>query len=104
MKIMAKGSMAVIVVDVQRDFTQMADGAIAVDGTDRGFIDKVRASTEMLKQAGLPILATQDWHPSEHVSFFTNHKGKKAFDVVTIQDRQQVLWPPLSPSATSYML
>jgi len=89
-----KGKTGVIAVDVQRDFTQLADGALAVPGTDQDFIQKVRASTEMLKRAGLPVFATQDWHPAEHISFFTNHKGKKPFDVITLKGRQQVLWPP----------
>ena len=90
----AKGKTGVIVVDVQRDFTQLADGALAVEGTDQSFIDQVRASTETLKRAGLPIFATQDWHPPEHISFFTNHKDKKPFDVIILRGKQQVLWPP----------
>jgi len=89
-----KGKTGIIVVDVQRDFTQLADGALAVPGTDEDFIQKVWASTEMLKRAGLPVFATQDWHPAEHISFFTNHKGKKPFDMITLKGRQQVLWPP----------
>lgn len=90
----AKEKTAVIVVDIQRDFTQLAEGTLAVPGTDQEFIDQVRESTGMLKRAGLPIFATQDWHPPEHISFFTNHRGKKAFDVITVAGRQQVLWPP----------
>lgn len=89
-----RGKTGIIVVDVQRDFTQLADGALAVPGTDQDFIQKVQASTEMLKRAGLPVFATQDWHPAEHISFFTNHKGKKPFDIITLKGRQQVLWPP----------
>jgi nicotinamidase/pyrazinamidase len=91
---MERGKTAIIVVDVQRDFTQWAGGALAAEGTDLNFINKVRASTEMLKQAGFPVLATQDWHPPAHISFFTNHKGKKPLDVITIEGRKQVLWPP----------
>jgi nicotinamidase/pyrazinamidase len=85
---------AVIVVDVQKDFTELAHGALAVEGTDQNFIDKVRATTEMLQRAGLPIFATRDWHPPDHISFYTRHKGKKPRDVITVWGRPQVLWPP----------
>jgi nicotinamidase/pyrazinamidase len=89
-----QGNVGVIVVDVQGDFTQLADGALAVEGTDRDYVDQVRQGIETLKRAGLPIFGTRDWHPPQHISFFTNHEGKKAFDVITIEGRQQVLWPP----------
>ena len=89
-----KARIAVIAVDIQRDFMEMSDGSLAVPGTGRDYIDRVIADTQRLKDAGLPILATQDWHPPGHVSFFTNHPGKKAFDLITIQGRQQVVWPP----------
>ncbi|MBW2058162.1 MAG: bifunctional nicotinamidase/pyrazinamidase [Deltaproteobacteria bacterium] len=85
---------AVIVVDFQRDFIQVTEGALAVPGTDQGFVQRVQESTQMLKRAGLPVFATQDWHPPDHVSFFTTHKGKKPFDVIFLRERQQLLWPP----------
>jgi nicotinamidase/pyrazinamidase len=85
---------AIIVVDVQGDFTIWKKGSLAVPGTDRAFVNRVRRATEGLSKAGYPIYGTQDWHPADHVSFFTNHPGRKAFDVVRIKDRDQVLWPP----------
>lgn len=91
---MKKSRTAVIAVDIQRDFMEMTDGSLAVPGTDHGYIDRVIADTQRLKDAGLPVLATQDWHPPNHVSFFTNHPGKKVFDLITIEGGQQVLWPP----------
>jgi nicotinamidase/pyrazinamidase len=48
----------------------------------------------MLSEKGYPIFGTQDWHPANHVSFFSNHEGKKAFEAIQIEDRTQVLWPP----------
>jgi nicotinamidase/pyrazinamidase len=85
---------AVIVVDVQGDFTRLKNGSLAVDGTDEAYIKAVEESTKKLKDAGFPIYATQDWHPANHVSFFTNHPGKEAFDVVRLHEKDQVLWPP----------
>lgn len=84
----------VIVGDVQGDFTELKNGSLAVKGTDQNFINAVRENTKLLKQAGFPIFATQDWHPREHISFYTNHEGKRPFDVITIQGKEQVLWPP----------
>jgi nicotinamidase/pyrazinamidase len=84
----------VIVVDVQGDFTKLKNGSLAVDGTDEAYIKVVEENTKKLKDAGYPIYATQDWHPANHTSFFTNHKGKKAFDVIKLYGKDQVLWPP----------
>jgi nicotinamidase/pyrazinamidase len=89
-----KAKIGVIVVDIQGDFTKLKNGSLAVDGTDETYIKAVEESTKKLKEAGFPIFATQDWHPTNHASFFTNHKGKKAFDVVKLHGKDQVLWPP----------
>jgi len=89
-----RNRVAVIVVDIQGDFMEMTQGSLAVSGTGRDFMRRVTTDTEKLRNAGLPVFATQDWHPPGHISFFTNHPGKKAFDLITIQGRQQVLWPP----------
>lgn len=39
------------------------------------------------------VVATQDWHPREHVSFASNHQGAKPFDTVAINGIEQTLWP-----------
>ncbi len=85
---------AVILVDVQGDFTQLADGSLAVAGTDQAFLDAVTAETVRLKALGYPVIATQDWHPADHISFCTNHEGKAAFETIDLGDREQILWPP----------
>jgi nicotinamidase/pyrazinamidase len=84
----------VIVVDIQGDFTKLKNGSLAVDGTDEAYIKAAEENTKRLKEAGFPIYATQDWHPADHVSFFANHPGKKAFDIIKLHERDQVLWPP----------
>jgi nicotinamidase/pyrazinamidase len=84
----------VIVVDIQGDFTKLEEGSLAVDGTDEAYVKTLEESTKRLKEAGFLIYATQDWHPANHVSFFTNHPGKKAFDVIQLHQKDQVLWPP----------
>ena len=85
---------AVLVVDVQGDFTQVKNGSLAVEGTNESYMDMVEAETRRLKTIGYPMLATQDWHPKDHISFFSNHEGTSAFDVIKIENREQVLWPP----------
>jgi nicotinamidase/pyrazinamidase len=82
------------VVDIQGDFTRLKNGSLAVDGTDEAYIKTVEENTKKLRDAGFPIYATQDWHPANHISFFTNHSGKKAFDVIKVHGKDQVLWPP----------
>jgi nicotinamidase/pyrazinamidase len=90
----AAGKTGVIVVDVQGDFTVWKEGSLAVNGTDKAFVEKIRKATETLSGAGYLIFGTQDWHPADHISFYTNHPGKKAFEVIKIGERTQVLWPP----------
>ena len=84
----------VIVVDLQGDFTTFKNGSLAVAGTDEAFVSKVQKVTQELSAKGYPIFGTQDWHPADHISFFSNHSGKKPFEAIQIEGRTQVLWPP----------
>jgi nicotinamidase/pyrazinamidase len=84
----------VIVVDFQADFTQFKNGSLAVDGTEEAFIKLVDENTRKLKKAGFPIFGTLDWHPANHISFYTSHPGKKPLEVIKIRGKDQVLWPP----------
>jgi nicotinamidase/pyrazinamidase len=84
----------IIIVDVQGDFTKWKNGSLAVEGTDESYVKTVEENIKKLKLAGFPVYATQDWHPANHVSFFTNHQGKKPFDVIALHGKDQVLWPP----------
>ena len=85
---------AVIVTDIQGDFTTWKQGSLAVPGTDETLVRSVESATRMLKEHGFLIVATQDYHPPDHISFAVNHPGKEVFDVVQIDGRTQVLWPP----------
>lgn len=90
----AEGHTGVIVVDMQGDFTTWKEGSLAVEGADEAFVQRVEEATKALQKEGYLIFATQDWHPADHISFYPNHEGKKAFEVVEIEGRTQVLWPP----------
>jgi nicotinamidase/pyrazinamidase len=84
----------VIVGDIQGDFTELKKGSLAVSNTGEDFIKKVEEATRFLYMSGFPIFAVQDWHPGDHISFYTSHPGKKPFETIEIYGRTQVLWPP----------
>jgi nicotinamidase/pyrazinamidase len=96
-----KVKIGVIVVDIQGDFTKLKNGSLAVEGTDGAYINAIEENTRKLKGAGFPIYATQDWHPKNHTSFFISHRGKKAFDIIKLHGKDQVLWPPHCVQNTS---
>lgn len=61
---------ALLIVDMQKDFCP--GGALAVEGGD----DVVPVINEWIaaaQQAQLPVFASRDWHPVDHVSF--QHRG-----------------------------
>jgi nicotinamidase/pyrazinamidase len=90
----AKEGLAVVVVDVQGDFTTAHKGSLAVPNSDQAYLERVAKATDQLKKADLPVYATQDWHPADHMSFASNHKDKKPFEAIKLDDgRTQVLWP-----------
>lgn len=57
---------ALIAVDVQRDFCP--GGALAVPNGD-AVIEPLNRYFEAFKASGLPVFATRDWHPQDHISF-----------------------------------
>ncbi len=57
---------ALIVVDLQNDFCP--GGALAVPEGDR-IVPLVNSLAQAFARAGRPVVATQDWHPPDHVSF-----------------------------------
>jgi len=86
---------ALIVVDVQLDF--LAGGTLAVPAGER-----ILAPLAALMASGRfrDIVATQDWHPHDHVSFASRHAGRRPFDVIELYGREQVLWPDHCVAAT----
>ena len=83
----------VIVVDLQGDFTTWKNGTLAVNGADEAYVKKVAEATALFKKEGFPVYGTQDWHPTNHISFAMNHAGKKPFEVIQVNGKTQVLWP-----------
>ena len=77
---------ALIIIDVQNDF--LINGSLEVS---RGN-DVIEPINEIIKNYAL-IIATKDWHPLDHVSFVSNHPGKKIGEVVKVNNIDQILWP-----------
>lgn len=75
-----------IVIDVQNDF--MPGGSLAIPAGDKivPIINRIQDKFDL-------IVAAQDWHPRDHVSFASNHSGKKSFDQIEIHGQLQTLWP-----------
>jgi len=77
-----------IVVDVQNDFCP--GGGLAVEDGDR-IIPKIN---NLMNMGDFDlVIATQDWHPHNHISFASNWKGLNTFDVVEVPSGKQTLWP-----------
>jgi nicotinamidase/pyrazinamidase len=78
---------ALLLIDIQNDFCP--GGALAVPDGDA----VVPVANDMARRFDL-VVATQDWHPPEHVSFAANHPGKHSGDVIEVHGMPQNLWPP----------
>lgn len=81
-----EGVAALLVIDVQNDFCP--GGSLAVS---KG--DEVVPVVNRLMPLFPIVVATQDWHPRDHVSFASNHPGAKPFAVVEHEGISQTLWP-----------
>jgi nicotinamidase/pyrazinamidase len=77
---------ALILVDLQNDF--LPGGALAVPHGD----EVIPLADELQSRFDL-VVATKDWHPSNHGSFASNHPGKKPGDRIILAGVKQILWP-----------
>jgi nicotinamidase/pyrazinamidase len=75
-----------LVIDVQNDFCP--DGALPVpDGHE--VVPVINALAAEFRH----VVLTQDWHPSGHMSFASEHAGRKPYDTVQASYGPQILWP-----------
>ena len=85
---------ALVLVDIQNDF--LPGGALAVpDG------DAVVPLANRIEDSFSLVVATQDWHPPNHLSFAANHPGKKVFEQIDLNGLPQTLWPVHCVQGTS---
>ncbi len=77
---------ALLVIDVQNCF--VPGGSLAVkDG------DQIVSLINQIAKAFQNVVLTQDWHTLDHVSFASQHPGKKPFETIQLDYGTQVLWP-----------
>jgi nicotinamidase/pyrazinamidase len=77
---------ALIMVDLQNDFCE--GGSLAVP---EGSL--VVPLANRLQPYFNIVIATQDWHPQDHMSFATNHPGFEVGDEIVVDTIPQILWP-----------
>lgn len=77
---------ALIMVDLQNDFCE--GGSLAVP---KG--DEVISIANQLQPHFELVVATQDWHPKDHMSFASNHLGRKVGEIIIVEGLRQILWP-----------
>jgi nicotinamidase/pyrazinamidase len=75
-----------LIIDVQNDFCP--GGSLAVEEGDV-VVPVINRIMPLFSR----VVATQDWHPPDHVSFAASHPGRKPLDVVEAGGIEQVLWP-----------
>jgi nicotinamidase/pyrazinamidase len=77
---------ALILVDIQYDFTTGGNLEVKEGEQIIPLVNKLQEQFEL-------VVATQDWHPANHLSFASNHPGRKPFETTTLNGLEQVLWP-----------
>lgn len=77
---------ALLVIDLQNDFCP--GGSLAVQGAH----DIVEPINQRILKSNCVIL-TQDWHPSDHSSFASQHAQHEPYQIIEMPYGAQVLWP-----------
>lgn len=73
---------ALFLVDLQQDSCTGGEMVIAV----------ANASLALCVRCGIPVVASQDWHPQDHGSFAVN-AGQQINTLGTLDDLAQIWWP-----------
>ncbi len=77
---------ALLLVDLQNDF--MPGGTLAVPNAH-----EIIVIANQLQFYFDCVAVTQDWHPSDHCSFASNHPGHAVGDRIACDGVTQILWP-----------
>ena len=99
---MSASKTALLIIDVQNDFVE--GGALAVpDGS--AVVPKINELRTSVKHE--LVFLSQDWHPSNHCSFYTNNLGVAPFTSIVLKHEHtsddgstvvdstiQMMWPP----------
>ncbi|WP_304223250.1 bifunctional nicotinamidase/pyrazinamidase [Gracilinema caldarium] len=83
---------ALLIIDVQNDFCPpyhnkdgsiSEPGALAVAGANE-ILGPINMLSALCEKQGVPVIATQDWHPRNHCSFSSTHAAP---------GEEQGIWP-----------
>ncbi|MBN9480847.1 MAG: bifunctional nicotinamidase/pyrazinamidase [Bordetella sp.] len=77
---------ALLVIDAQNDFCE--GGALAVQGGAA-----IMPLINRLAERFATVVATQDWHTPDQISFASNHAGAAPFTQIEVDYGPQMLWP-----------
>ena len=75
-----------LLIDIQNDF--LPGGALAVPEGD----EVVEFANQEMRHADY-VVATQDWHPSNHGSFASQHPSTNVGDEFQLEGLSQIAWP-----------
>ena len=85
---------ALLLIDIQNDF--LPGGALEVKDGD----DILPIVNQLIKKFKI-VVATQDWHPSKHKSFASNHMSRHVGEIIKLHGLDQILWPDHCVQGTS---
>ena len=77
---------ALLLIDIQNDF--LPGGSLAVE---KGH-EVIAVANRLMSQFDL-IVATQDYHPADHLSFASQHPEHQIGQSIDLDGLQQILWP-----------
>ena len=77
---------ALLLIDIQHDF--LPGGALAAPRGD----EVIPVANAAMRDFDL-VVATQDWHPADHLSFASQHPGRRIGERILLDGLEQVLWP-----------
>ena len=83
---MKRSTDALLVIDAQNDFCE--GGALAVQG-GAGIMPLINQLAARFDT----VIATQDWHTPDQISFASNHDGATPFTEIEVAYGPQMLWP-----------
>lgn len=79
---------ALLIIDMQYDF--MSGGSLEVKNAN----DLIESINKLMKLEWGLVVASKDWHPENHISFGSNHKGSTLFEEIELDNNtKQVMWP-----------
>ncbi|WP_446469164.1 bifunctional nicotinamidase/pyrazinamidase [Xenorhabdus stockiae] len=80
---------ALLLIDLQNDFC--TGGALAVKESEK-VITVANEAIQLCQQYNISIIASQDWHPSNHMSFAVN-SGQPVGELGVLNGIPQIWWP-----------